>query len=69
MTLALHTIVVNSLFNSVGMSRDSDLAISYGLSLNSNSAIQKFHVEKVKYGFNWLLQDAQYFLLNQHGMF
>ena len=45
MTLALHPIVVNSLFNSVGLSLDSDLASSYGLILNSNSTIQKFHLK------------------------
>jgi hypothetical protein len=46
MTLALHPIVVNSLFNSVGLrSLDSDLAGSYGLILNSNSTIQKFHLK------------------------
>ena len=45
MTLALHPNVVNSLFNSVGLSLESDLASSYGLNLNSNSTIQKFHLK------------------------
>jgi hypothetical protein len=35
---------LNSLFNSVGLSLDSDSANLYGLILNSKSTIQKFHL-------------------------
>jgi hypothetical protein len=45
MTLAVHIIVVNSLFNGVGLSLDSEIASSYGLSLNSNSTIRTCHLK------------------------